>query len=270
MSTEIPLARPDIGAAEIDAVTEVLLSGRLSLGPRLEAFEAAVTGHCGCRGAVAVSSGTAGLELALEALDIGSGDEVITSPFSFVASANVIARTGATPVFVDIDPGSLALDPDRLERAITARTRAILVVHVFGHPAPMEPIVAVAQRHGLKLVEDACEAIGARLAGRAVGTFGHLGVFGFYPNKVITSAEGGMIVSDDLALLSTLRRLRNQGRDPGSETLDDERLGRNCRLSELHCALGLVQMRRLDEILARRREIAGSYTARLRRIDQLV
>lgn len=263
MTKPIPLARPNITQAEIDAVTAVLRTAHLSLGPKLPAFEAAFADYCGCAHGVAVSSGTAGLYLLARALGIGSGDEVITTPFSFVASANCLLMTDATPVFVDIDPHTWNIDPARIEAAITPRTRAILPVDVFGQPADMDPILEIARRHGLKVVEDSCEALGSRYKERPAGSLGDAGVFGFYPNKQLTTGEGGMIVTDDGELAALCRSLRNQGRDEGGGWLAHARLGYNFRLSDLQCALGLAQLQRIDEIIAARTRVYELYCKRL-------
>jgi perosamine synthetase len=261
LTEPIPLSAPDLGEEEVAAVVAVLRSGRLSLGPRLDAFERAVAARAGRAFGVGVNSGTSGLFIALAGLGVGPGDEVITSPFSFVASANAIVHAGATPVFTEIDPATLNLDPDRIEAAITPRTRAILVPHIFGRPAPMPRIAEIAGAHGLCLVEDACEAIGAEVGGRPAGGWGDAGVFAFYPNKPVTSAEGGVVVTDDDELAETMRRLGNQGRADSGKVV---RLGWNFRLSEVHAAIGEVQMTRLDGILARRAEVARRYDERLR------
>ena len=277
---EIPLSRPDITTLEIEMVTRVLRSGRLSNGPMQERFEAMVSRRAGTEHAVAVSSGTAGLHLVLLALGIGPGDEVVTTPFSFIASSNCILHVGAKPVFVDICPASLNMDPALVERAITPRTKAILAVETFGNPKHMDTYAAIAGRHEIPLIEDCCEALGASLNGRAAGSFGRAGVFAFYANKQITTGEGGMIVTDDETLAEACRSMRNQGRPiveprmPVSEddvpepsnvasSLEHVRLGYNYRLSELHAALGVAQMSRLDEILERRRGVAGAYLDRL-------
>ena len=271
--TGIPLSAPDITQAEIDAVTAVLRTNRLSLGPELEAFEAGVAAYHGVPGAVAVSSGTAGLHLALLALGIGEGCEVIVPSFTFVAVANAVHYVGATPVFVDIDPITLNLDPSLIEQAITSSTRAILVVHTFGVPAEMDRIRQIAERHDLAVIEDACEAIGAEYDSRKAGTFGDLAVFGFYPNKQITTGEGGCVLTRDPNLAERLRSLRNHGRpaqrtpstpdDCGSthdsNWLEHVEIGYNYRLSELACALGRVQLSRIEEILALRRAAAERY-----------
>jgi dTDP-4-amino-4,6-dideoxygalactose transaminase len=244
-------------------VTAVLRTPWLSRGPRLPEFEEALAERVGATHAVAVSSGTAGLHLCVRASEIRAGDEVITSPFSFVASANAVLYEGATPIFVDVDPVSLDLDPGRIEAAVTARTRAILVVHVFGRPAPMTDILAIARGRGLTVLEDACEALGAELEGRQVGTFGACGVFAFYPNKQITTGEGGVIVTDRDEWAEAMRSLRNQGRAPGDTWLQHTHLGYNYRMDEMSAALGVAQMERLDELLDRRQRVAGWYEERL-------
>jgi perosamine synthetase len=273
----IPLSQPDITDAEIRAVTDVLRSGRLSLGPRQSRFEEMVAERAGRRHGVAVSSGTAGLHLVMQGLGIGPGDEVITTPFSFIASANCILYVGARPVFVDIDPRSLNMDPARIEAAITPRTKAILAVEVFGNPAHMERIAQIANAHEIPLIEDCCEALGGRHKGRPVGSFGRVGVFAFYPNKQITTGEGGLIVTDDDHLAELCRSMRNQGRaemnakgtpqvsgdNRAGSWLSHERLGYNYRLSEIACALGIAQMERLDAMLEARRRVAGMYIRRM-------
>lgn len=261
----IPLAQPDIGETEIQYVTDVLRSGTLSMGRYVDAFEAAVARRTGNRFAIAVSSGTAGLQTVLAAWNLGPGDEVVTTPFSFVASANVILLQGAQPVFVDIEPETYNLDPDRIEAAITPRTKAILPVDVFGHPAALEQIREVASRHGLRVLEDACESLGSTLGGRPTGhpAFCDAAVFAFYPNKQITTGEGGLIVTSDEALAETCRSLRNQGRGRDGEWLHHVRLGFNFRMDELSAAVGVAQLERLDAILAAREAVAAHYTRRL-------
>ena len=271
--SSIPLSQPEVTDTEIAAVVEALKSGRLSIGPRRTQFEDIIAERTGRNHAVAVSSGTAGLHLVMRALDIGPGDEVITTPFSFVASANSILFTGAKPVFVDIDPRSLNMDPNRVEAAVTAKTKAILAVEVFGNTTHMDRLAQISQHHELPLIEDCCEAIGGRHHGKPVGAFGRAGVFGFYPNKQITTGEGGMIVTDDDRLAGLARAMRNQGRTepqtanareaPAGSWLQHDCLGYNYRLSEMACALGAAQMGRLDKILAARRRVAGLYIQRL-------
>jgi len=266
----IPLAQPVLGEAEERAVIEVLRSGQLSLGPRLAQFEGAFAARVGAPLASAVSSGTAGLHLALRAAGVGKGDEVITSPFSFVASANAALYERARPVFADIDPVTLNLDPAAAQAAITQRTRAILPVHIFGYPADMPAFEAIAAEHGLTIVEDACEALGARHAdGVPVGGRGHAAVFGFYANKQLTTGEGGMVTTADPAVKQRIDSERNQGRAPDMGWLDHDRLGFNYRLSEVACALGIAQLDRLDEMLAARAQVAACYRQALAGIEGL-
>ena len=235
---------------------EVLRSGQLSLGPRVEAFEAAFAARVGARHASATSSGTTALHLALRAVGVTDGDEVVTSPFSFVASANVILYERATPVFADIDPVTLNLDPDAAAAAVTERTRALLPVHIFGYPADLPAF----ERLGLPIVEDACEALGAVHAdGTPVGGSGHPAAFGFYANKQLTTGEGGMLVTRSAEQKVRVDSERNQGRAPDMGWLDHDRLGFNYRLSDLACALGLAQLERLDGMLAARARVAGWY-----------
>lgn len=258
----IPLSKPDITRADIDAVVDVLHTDTLSIGPKAEQFERLCAKMTGRRHGVAVSSGTAGLHCAMIAANIREGDEVITTPFSFVASANCILYVGARPVFVDIDPLTLNLDLDKVSAAITPKTRAIVGVEVFGHPGGMPELEQIAQKHELALIEDACEGFGGFAGKRAIGSFGRAGVFGFYPNKQITTGEGGMIVTDDDAFAALCRSLRNQGRD-GMAWLAHQRLGYNYRLSEINAALGISQINRLDQILEGRRRVAHLYMDRL-------
>ncbi len=266
----IPLSRPDITELEIDCVVEVLRSPNLSLGPMGGRFESAFAAYLGRRRAVAVNSGTSGLFLSLLALGIGEGDEVVTTPFTFIASATTIMMTGARPVFVDIDPVSLNIDPERIEAVVGEHTKAVLPVEVFGNPAGFDRICEMARRHGLLVIEDSCEALGSALNGRKSGTWGAAGVFGFYPNKQITTGEGGMIVTDDDRLADLCVSLRNQGRGSDGSWLAHERLGYNYRLSDIHCALGVAQLSRLDEIKARRREVAGWYQEMLADDDRII
>jgi perosamine synthetase len=266
----IPLARPVLGEEEERAVLEVLRSGQLSLGPRVPAFESAFAARVGARSACAVSSGTAGLHLALRAAGVEDGDEVITSPFSFVASANAAVYERARPVFADIDPVTLNLDPQAAAAALSERTRALLPVHIFGYPADLPAFEELARGHGLSIVEDACEALGAVHAdGAAVGGRGHPAVFGFYANKQLTTGEGGMITLGDAAMKERLDSERNQGRAPDMGWLDHDRLGFNYRLSDIACALGIAQLARLSEMLAARSRLAELYRAALAGIDGL-
>jgi perosamine synthetase len=266
----IPLSRPDITESEIEQVVAVLRSPHLSLGPKVDEFEWAFAAYLGRSRAVAVNSGTSGLFLSLLALGIGPGDEVITTPFTFVASATTIMMTGARPVFVDIDPVSLNLDPRGIEAAVTERTKAILPVEVFGNPAGFDEICEIARRHRLHVVEDGCEALGSALYGVKAGTFGDAAVFAFYPNKQITTGEGGMIVCDDDRMADLCVSLRNQGRGPGGGWLAHERLGYNFRLSDINCVLGITQLSRIDEIQARRRQVAGWYQEMLAEDERLL
>jgi perosamine synthetase len=266
---KIPLSAPDITDTEIEAVVAVLRTPRLSLGPVSEQFEAAVADFVSVPHAVAVSSGTAGLHLCMRALGIGEGDEVILPSFAFIAAANAIRYERATPVFADIDPATLNIDPQRMEEAITPRTRAILVVHNFGVPADISTILEIAEKHGLLLIEDACEAIGAEHRGHKAGSMGHAGVFAFYPNKQITTGEGGVVVTRDEALARRIRALRNQGRYETDDWFQHTELGYNYRISEINCALGLAQMSRLEEILQKRSAVAAAYHQRLCRYQEL-
>jgi perosamine synthetase len=260
MDELIPLARPVLGEEEEQAVLAVLRSGQLSLGPRLADFEQRFAARVGAPHASAVSSGTAGLHLALRAVGVGEGDEVVTSPLSFVASANAALYERARPVFADIDPLTLNLDPAAAEAAIGERTRALLPVHIFGYPAAMDAFERLAARHDLAIVEDACEALGAVHAdGGAVGGRGNPSVFGFYANKQLTTGEGGMVMLGDGALKLRIDSERNQGRAPDMGWLDHDRLGFNYRLSDIACALGIAQLDRLDRMLAARARVAGLY-----------
>jgi perosamine synthetase len=294
----VPLSSPDITQAEIDAVTAVLRTPYLSQGPELAAFEAALAEYHAVPHAVAVSSGTAGLHLALLTLGIGEGDEVIVPSFAFVAVANAVLQVRATPVFAEIDSATLNLDPAAVERAVTPRTRALLVVHTFGVPAEMDALQAIASRHNLFLIEDASEAIGAEFGdpphARRTGSFGDLAVLGFYPNKQLTTGEGGAMLARNPAYAARLRSLRNQGRGPQRlgvpserslligvkgqvfvagvegrsaqpirDWLDNAEPGYNYRLSDIACALGRVQLGRIEEILALRQAAAERYDALL-------
>jgi perosamine synthetase len=269
-SMTVPLARPSISNEDVAAVLAVLRTPTLSMGPQVHAFERALAVYAGVSDAVAVSSGTSGLHLCLAAMDIGPGDEIITSPFSFVASANCALYQGATPVFADIDPDTLNLDPTDAARRITGRTRVLLPVDVFGQPADAEAFEALASAHGLALICDACEAIGAERNGRRAGSWGTATVFAFYPNKQMTTGEGGAVVTDDPDLARILRSLANQGRDDAGTWMNHIRLGYNCRLDEMSAALGLSQLQRLDQLLARRAEVASWYTERLSALDRVV
>lgn len=310
---KIPLSSPDINDLEKSRVMEVLNTPNLSLGPKLREFENKFADFIGCKYAVAVNSGTSGLHLCVRALDIRDGDNVITSPFSFIASANCILFERANPVFVDIDEITLNIDINQLEekirelRSADKNLKAILPVHMFGRPCEMDEIMELASRHGLYVIEDACEAVGAEyltensqlLSGGSVGfsksqkqgpnqddqsfksiesgkiwekvgTFGECGVFAFYPNKQMTTGEGGMIVTDDEKIYKLCRSMRNQGRSEDGAWLQHERLGFNYRISDINCALGIAQLERIDEILAKRERVARNYNERLNDVEELI
>jgi perosamine synthetase len=262
----IPLAQPVLGPEEEAAVIEVLRSGQLSLGPRVPAFEQAFAAWLGAAHACAVSSGTAGLHLGLRAVGVSEGDEVVTSPFSFVASANSVLFEHARPVFADIDARTLNLDPDAAAAAVTERTTALLPVHIFGYPADLPAF----ERMGLPIVEDACEALGAVHAdGVRVGARGHPAAFGFYANKQLTTGEGGMVTVGDAAFKERIDSERNQGRAPDMGWLDHDRLGFNYRLTDIACAIGSVQLARLDGMLVDRARVAAWYRAALAGVEGL-
>ena len=294
------MSSPDITTAELDAVREVLSTAYLSIGPQIDWFERAIAAYVGTRHAAGVSSGTAGLHLCVIAAGVGEGDLVITTPFSFVASANCILYERAVPIFVDVDPATGNVDPSLVAASVAdlsggleagrrwlpprirdsmlqssaatrdpgvGRLRAILAVHVFGQPADMDPIVEAARRSGLFVIEDACEAIGAEYKGRQAGTLGDAAVFAFYPNKQMTTGEGGVIVTDRDDWDALFRSLRNQGRDVFDAWLNHSRLGYNYRLDELSAALGLAQLGRIEELLAKRERVAQWYKERLADID---
>jgi perosamine synthetase len=266
----IPLARPVLGEREEQVVLETLRSGRLSLGPRLTEFEQAFARRLGVAHASAVSSGTAGLHLSIRAAGIQAGDEVITSPFSFVASANVMLYEGARPVFVDIDPVTLNISPGAAAAAVTERTSGLLPVHIFGYPADMAGFERLAADRGLWIVEDACEALGAVHAdGTLAGARGSPAVFAFYANKQLTTGEGGMVICPSVDLKDRIDSERNQGRAPDMGWLDHDRLGFNYRLSDLACALGIAQLERLDAMLAGRGRVAELYEQALGDLDGL-
>jgi perosamine synthetase len=267
---KIPLSAPDVNEEEIQAVAQVLRTPSLSLGPKLEEFERSIADYVEVREAIAVNSGTSGLHLSVRALNIREGDEVIVPSFTFIAVANVIRYERAKPVFVDIEPETLNMDPNRVESAVTPQTKAIVVVHTFGCPANLEAILEIAQRHHLYVIEDACEAIGAEYDGRKVGAFGDVGVFAFYPNKQITTGEGGIVVTRHARIARLVRQLRNQGRNGSGNWYQHSELGYNYRISDINCTLGIEQLKRVDSILARREAIAQSYSQRLTGHRQLV
>jgi dTDP-4-amino-4,6-dideoxygalactose transaminase len=282
------MSSPDITDSEREAVAAVLRTPYLSMGPEIEAFEASVARYVGAQHAVAVNSGTAGLHLCVRSMGIGEGDYVITTPFSFVASANVLLYERAIPVFVDIDVQTGNIDPSQVAQAVQmlneggseaerwlprrgaapgGKVKALLPIDVFGQPADYDELHAIAEQYGLLLLEDSCEAIGARYKNKPAGMFGDAGVFAFYPNKQMTTAEGGVVVSDQDEIADMVRAMRNQGRAPGDTWLEHTYLGYNYRLNELSAALGRSQMERLDTLLDKRERVAGWYTERLNTID---
>jgi perosamine synthetase len=259
VTRQVQLSAPWLDERDEELVLETLRSGRLSLGPTGPRFEELFAETVGARHCAAVSSGTAGLHLSMRLAGVGPGDEVITSPFSFVASANCAIYEGATPVFADIDPHTYNLDPAAVEAAVTERTKAVVAVDIFGYPCELDPLVELCNRHGLVLVEDACEALGARYKGRPIGSHGHPAVFAFYPNKQITTGEGGVVTTDDATEHELLVSLRNQGRLETSSWLLHGRLGYNYRLDDVSAALGIGQLEKLDRILGARGEVARRY-----------
>jgi perosamine synthetase len=266
---EIPLSRPWLDEREEELVLEVLRSGRLSLGPWIERFEQEVAERVGAPYAAAVSSGTAGLHLLCKIAGVGAGDEVITSPLSFVSSANCFILEGATPAFADVDPVTLNLDPSAVEAAITERTRAIVAVDMFGFPCELDALRALADRHGLALIEDACESLGAEYRGRPLGAHGPSAVFAFYPNKQMATGEGGVVTTHSEEEWRLLRSLRNQGRsyDGGGGWFHHVRVGLNYRWTDVQAAIGLGQLEKLDRILELRAEAARRYANLLEDVD---
>jgi perosamine synthetase len=263
----IGLSAPWLDEREEELVLEVLRSGRLSLGPWIDRFEEELAAAVGAPYAAAVSSGTAGLHLLCVAAGVGPGDEVVTSPYSFVASANCAIYEGATPVFADIDSRTLNLDPAAVESAITPRTKAIVTVDIFGYPSEMDELQAIAERHGVVLIDDSCEALGARYKGRPLGAQGQDAVFAFYPNKQITTGEGGIVTTWSEETWRLLKSLRNQGRADGGGWLDHARLGFNYRIDDIRAAIGIGQLEKLDRILAGRAEVAARYSALLADVE---
>ena len=266
-TTRIALSAPWIDERDEELVLEVLRSGWLSLGPTGGRFESLLAAAVEAPYAAAVSSGTAGLHLCMRLAGVGPGDEVITSPYSFVASANCAIYEGATPVFADIDPHTFNLDPAAVEAAITPRTKAIVAVDIFGYPCELDPLADLCRRHGLTLVEDSCEALGARYKGRPLGSHGHPAVWAFYPNKQMTTGEGGAVTTHDETQHELLVSLRNQGRLETSSWLQHGRLGFNYRLDDISAALGIGQLEKLDRMLAARRGVAATYAELLADVD---
>jgi perosamine synthetase len=269
MKERIRMAAPEITEQDIAVVVEVLRSGCLSLGPKTEAFEEAMSQYIGVRHAVATSSGTAALHLIVKALGLGKGDEVLVPSFTFAASVNVLLYENVTPVFCDIEDLTYNLDASRLEEKITSKTKAILAVDVFGHPAEWDILTRLAEKYGLRVIDDSCEALGAEYAGRKIGQFGDAAAFAFYANKQITTGEGGMLVTNDAGIARIARSLRNQGRGEMGSWLEHERLGFNYRMDEMSAALGLSQLRRIDTLLEKRQHVADLYTSRLRAMPGL-
>jgi len=259
----ISMSKPDINEDDVNFVVSALRSGQLSIGPFVDEFEELAREYIGTRYAVAVANGTSGLHLCMRLAGVREGAEVITSPFSFVASANCVLYERGTPVFVDIDEETLNIDPAAVGAAITSRTVGILPIHVFGRPAAMDSLCQTADRHSLVLIEDACEALGAMYRNRKVGTFGRASVFAFYPNKQMTTGEGAIIATDDSAWDASLRSLRNHGRGTKNNWLSHDQIGFNYRLNELSSALGVSQLSRIDDLLERRAAVAAKYSERL-------
>jgi len=266
----IHLSRPEVTEEDIEAVCSVLRGPNLSLGPKLSEFEGVFADYIGRKRAVAVNSGTSGLFLSMLALGIGSGDEVITTPFTFIASATSIMMSGARPVFVDIDSSTLNMAPDAIAEKIGPRTKGILPVEIFGNPAGIEQAAQIAEENNLPVIEDSCEALGSELAGKKAGTFGTVSLFAFYPNKQITTGEGGMILTDDDEVADLCVSLRNQGRSKQGGWLGHIRLGYNFRLSDINCALGISQLKRIGRIISKRCEVARWYRERLKDDARLI
>ena len=261
---KISMSAPDLDESDIRAVLEVLRSGRLALGPKAREFEELIAEYIGVKYAVAVSSGTAGLHILVRTLEVGPGDEVLVPSFTFSASVNAILYERATPVFVDIEPETYNLDPDDLERKITKRTKAIMAVDIFGHPAEWDRILEIADKYNLKIIDDSCEALGAEYKGKKIGQFGDCACFAFYPNKQITTGEGGIIVTNNSSIAKLARSLRNQGREEMGSWLEHERLGYNYRMDEMSAALGVSQLKKLEVFLEKRERVARIYTEKLK------
>jgi perosamine synthetase len=265
---KVPLARPDVSEADIEAVVAVLRSPNLSQGPILHEFERSLADYLDMSDAIVVNSGTSALQLALRALNVGDGDEVILPSFSFMAVTNAILAEKAIPVFMDIDPLTCNMDPSKLESIVTGRAKAIIIVNSFGFPAASGEIVEFAKRHSLSVIDDACEALGTAFDNRKAGTFGDIGIFAFYPNKLITTGEGGALVTNSAGLSARIRSLRNQGRQAG-DWFQHVEPGFSFRLSDINCALGLQQLRRIEQTLCRREKLAKDYEERLCRNPNL-
>jgi perosamine synthetase len=270
MSLKIPLSQPDVTNLDKKAVLEVLNTSWLSLGPKLKEFEERVAEYVGAKRAIAVSNGTCALHLIIKALNLGKRDEVITTPFSFVSSSNCILYEGAKPVFVDIDPQTLCIDAEKIEKAITRKTKAILAVDVFGHPADWQKIKRIAKKHKLYLIGDSAESLGSKYKNKKCGTFADASIFSFYPNKQITTGEGGMVITNNPKIAEICESLRNQGRAPMKKEwnwLSHPRIGYNYRISDINCALGIAQLKRIEKIISKRRKIANLYNQKLKNIS---
>ncbi len=264
---EIPLAQPVIDEREVELVTDVLRSGRLSLGPVTQEFERRFAERVGARYGAAVANGTCGLHLCVRAAGIEAGDEVITTPFSFAASANCFIYEGGVPVFAEIDRGTLNMDPAAVEAAVTERTKAIVAVDIFGYPCELDELHTICERHGLALIQDSCEALGAQYKGREVGSSGNPAVFAFYPNKQMTTGEGAVVVTDDEEEWRLFKSLSNQGRADGGGWLEHARLGYNYRLDDIASAIGIAQLEKLDWMLEARASVAARYAELLGPLD---
>lgn len=265
----IQIAKPYINKKDRDGVMSVLQSGYLSLGPKYQEFERNMARFVGAKYASAVSNGTCGLHLAVKALGLKKGDEVITSPFSFISSSNCLLYEGIKPVFVDIDENTYNMDPKKIEKAITKRTKAILVVHIFGQSADMTEILRIAKKHNLKIIEDACESLGSKYKGKATGTLGDVGVYAFYPNKQMTTGEGGIIVSNSRQIIDLCNSMRNQGRNKEGSWLIHERIGYNYRMDEMSASLGVTQLEKLQWMIGKKRKIVNWYNSYLNKISNI-
>ena len=269
MPWRLPVARPDLGAAERDAVAAVMASGWITQGPMVRELEAAFAKFCDAPHAVATATGTAALHVALLALEIGPGDEVVTTPLSCIASANPILFQGARPVFADVERETFNLDVRDVARRMTPRTKAILPVHLFGHPVDLDPLLALAADHGVPVIEDASQAAGAEYRGRRVGTLGRVGCFSLYANKIVTAGEGGVIVTADGPLAERMRAIRNFGQRPG-EHFRHPYLGGNYKMTDLHAAIGRAQLDKVEGFIERRRANVRALNAALAGLDDLV
>jgi perosamine synthetase len=270
MNLRIPLAKPEITSADREAVLEVLQGPHLSMGPKLAEFEEAIAAYLRSPYAVAVNSGTSALHLAIRGLSLPPGAEVILPSFTFGAVLNVLLQEKLQPVFVEIDPRTMNTTPEYVERAITSRTKAILAVHTFGRPVAADELRKIADHNDISLIEDACEALGAEVGTKKAGTWGHAGTLAFYPNKQITTGEGGILLTPDRKLAEQARRLRNQGRDPSLGWYQHAEIGYSYRLAEMNCALGISQLRHIDSITERRQSIAERYNARLESLPEVI